>query len=205
VLLGLWGGLLLATPSGALAQAGADGSAALCWRGRPAAQCSSFLVTEFALSVGPKKPARRPPVNGSWELGAMKNVSPTTAVGASAFVIHDDESRYLLGIRPRARHWLSNGMSVDLGLGIILHDLRERSFIVEVPSFTGRVGLDWGDRFGVFAKVEVLSIQERPQSNPTLVGTQAALYMGLRFGSDVGVLASAIAAGLVHWSNNISS
>ena len=35
--------------------------------------------------------------------------------------------------------------------------------------------------------------------------TQTALYFGLRFGSPVGVLAGAVAAGLIHVSNNLSN
>jgi hypothetical protein len=177
----------------------------LCWRGRTGAECASFLITEFALGVAPKQPARRPPVNGMWELGAMRSITPSQAVGASLFVLHDDESRYLIGVRPRLRHWMGPDLSLDLGLGVILRDLRKRSFVVEVPSFTGRVGLDWADRLGVFAQLEVLRVERRPQANPELVGTQATVYAGVRFGADVGVLAGAIAAGVVHWSNRISS
>ena len=175
--------------------------AGLCWRGRRAADCASFFVTEFTLAVAPKKPARRPPVNGTWELGAMHNLDRSYALGASAFVIHDDEDRFLLGLRPRGRYWISDDLSIDLGLGLILRDLKEESFVVESPSFTGRVGLDWADRLGVFLQLEALRVESQPQSNPLLVGTQTALYVGLRFGSQVGVLAGALAAGFVRWGD----
>jgi hypothetical protein len=144
-------------------------------------------------------------VNGIWELGAMHNVNRSYALGASAFVIHDDEDRYLLGLRPRGRYWVRDDLGIDLGLGLVLRDVKKETFVVEAPSFTGRVGLDWADRVGVFLQLEVLRVEARPGSNPVLVGTQSVLYAGVRFGAEVGVLAGALAAGLVRWGDETSS
>ena len=121
------------------------------------------------------------------------------------FVIHDDEDRFLLGVRPRGRYWVRDDLSIDLGLGLILRDLKKESFVVEAPSFTGRVGLDWADRLGVFLQVETLRVEGSPEANPALVGTQTAFYAGIRFGTEVGVLAGALAAGLVRWADETSN
>ena len=168
-------GLVMATPDVALAQVQTATRTGLCWRGRPQARCAGFLVSEFSLVVGPTRPSRRPPSNGIWELGAMRNITSSYAAGATAFVLHDDEHRYLLGVRPRVRYWVNEDVSVDVGLGIIVHDLKKETFVVKTPSLTGRAGVTWTDRVGIFAQLEVLSVQGSPQANPALVGTQTTL------------------------------
>ena len=95
---------------------------ALCWRGHPAPECRSFLITEFGIlgridnypfQSGESR------VAFTFDLGWMKNVSDRDAVGFSGYAFASDPSARL-GIRGRYRRWLSRNTSVDLSPGVLL-------------------------------------------------------------------------------------
>ena len=102
----------------ATAQEPGDGRS-WCLRGGTPETCKAFWITEFGVSI---------PIDGggqgdllfTWELGAMRRVSPTVAFGAAAFLSADGSSqgRRLVGVRARYRHWLVGSMTLDGAVGL---------------------------------------------------------------------------------------
>jgi hypothetical protein len=174
---------------------GVPGAATLCFRGAPQARCEKFVLTEFGVGFGPVASDRRPPANAVWEVGAMRNFHPSRAAGATVFIVYDEDSRLLLGLKPRFRHWVSKRTSLDVAPGILIANLSE-GMEVSMPGFSGHVALTTGDLLSLFAQAEVLHIPGTPQSSPELVGTRSAFFLGVRTGSYIGLATGSLAAGV---------
>jgi hypothetical protein len=173
---------------------GAPGAVSLCFRGAPQARCEKFLLTEFGVGIGPTSSDRRPPANAVWEVGAMRNYQPARAAGGTIFIVYDDDSRLLLGIKPRFRQWVSSRTSLDVAPGIVLAHLSGGGTQLRMPGFSGHVALTTGDLLSLFAQVEALHIPGTPESNPDLVGTRSMVFLGVRTGSYPGVVTGSVAA-----------
>lgn len=102
-----------------------------CLRGRPLPACKSFWLIEMQGSTAVVQTTRMVSYGGDlqtatdafgevleWNLGHMVNVSPTFAVGG-VLTVGSGSSDALTGLRLRARHWLSDDLSVELEGGLL--------------------------------------------------------------------------------------
>lgn len=197
---------VLALPGPALASqpGGQDAPEEFCFRGGPLQRCKGFTLSEFAAYIGPTTSYRRPPTNFIWELGYMQNLEVhDLAVGGTLFMVSDDESRRMLGVKPRLRRWLKPWLSLDVAPGVLLVGLRHRTgFIPTYPAFSGHVALNFGDFAAVSAQLEVLPLRERSPVNPE--GLEVNGFIGLRFGSYPGMVVGSTAAVLTWFFEGVS-
>jgi hypothetical protein len=193
------GALLCSKPI--LAQATADSislpvSREFCFRGRPLPSCATFAVSEFGYgrsSVGETDAFVSPAVDPNvvfWELGLMRNVSAHSALGGTVLFT----SRFSLGMKARYRRWLNREFSLDLAPGLTL---KQEGNGVRVPSFTGHVGVNYGDWLGVGGMLEVSRF-----SPEVFLGTEATtvskVFLVGRVGSYPGLITGGLAgAGLL--------
>ncbi|HYI01539.1 hypothetical protein [Hyalangium sp.] len=170
----------------------------VCFRGGPLKRCRGFLLTEFAAYMGPTTSYRRPPLNFIWEAGYMRNLEVhELAVGGALFVVNDEDSRRMLGLKPRLRTWLNPWLSFDVAPGLLLFGLKHgTSFIPSYPGFNGHVALNFADFAAVSAQLEVLPLTMRSNVNPE--GIEVNGFIGLRFGSYPGAAVGSLAA-LIAW------
>lgn len=174
-----------------------------CFRGRPQSECTSFFITEFAYL---KRLARddKPNTDASndkdfyflAEVGWMKNLNPKTAVGGTlSWGFDDDNSR--VALKPRYRRWLTRRMNLDVSMGIIVWNLT--GYEDEAPGFTGKIGIGYGDWFGLITQVEMIPYRNRivahGQTEPEnpYEGTETVWYAGLQLGSYPGTASMVVA------------
>ena len=199
VLLGAAGGLW----SSAYAQATptAPEPRPFCFRGRPAPTCSTFLITEVGgyqrvvgsvTRYGQGGSVGGPPEFLShdlgnqltFEIGAMKNRTTNTAVGAT--VAASFGTGAALALKGRYRRWLSpQGIALDLGAGPILLGSAHSGDGPNTPGLTADVALNAHDFGAVVARVDVLRTNGK---------TASALYGGVRLGSQPAVVATGVLA-----------
>jgi hypothetical protein len=128
----------------------------LCFRGRPAAYCSMFAVTEFGYArmsgdESPDTPFGEPHIEPHvvmWELGLMRNTDSRTAMGATVLLT----SRFSAGLKARYRRWLWRDVSVEIAPGLIVYDARQ---FARAPAFTGHLLLNLEDVLSVGGMLEV--------------------------------------------------
>ncbi len=90
-----------------------------CFRGRPGAFCKEFAITELA--YGRSAPTQLVDPNVvTWDLGAMRNVGPRSAVGGSI----QFTTRFSVGLKARYRRWLSKDVSLDIAPGVTVYEER---------------------------------------------------------------------------------
>jgi len=183
--------LLIAT-AGLLAASGAEAkddshkSHALCWRGHPAPECRSFLITETALVARlDDYPFQR---GTSWagvtfDLGWMKNVSTTSAVGFSGYALSSDPSQRF-GIRARYRRWLSRNTSIDLSPGILLSG-EDNLIDYDPPGVVAGATLNAGDLVALTVEGEYSRFKDYG-SGPGPVTAQGRSDMTWRAGAKLG-------------------
>jgi hypothetical protein len=194
--------LLLVIPGGLSSQPvlnGGAGATGLCFKGRPAASCSSFLITEarvlYRLSPETSNPAR-------WylaaDLGWMKNIGAGAAVGVSVFAGPEfgfEEVNY--GVRARYRRWLSERSSIDVSAGTVFGTVAN----VGGPGFSGAVDLNLDDLFLAtflleYADTSVCGLLEGQGHRMCGARYKTRAYIGLGLGSSLGVASYGI-AGLI--------
>ncbi|MGH7680558.1 MAG: hypothetical protein ACRENN_01060, partial [Candidatus Eiseniibacteriota bacterium] len=143
------------------------------------------------------------------DLGAMKNIGSTMALGASAYFAGDpDQTRY--GAKLRFRRWLSRSLAIDVAPGIILPGIGEDSYHqYNDPGFVGELSLGVGDWGFLTGQVESRKATARnnyafsSDGYPRFIPvpreeTETRWYLGVKLGgefSPVALLLSAFAVG----------
>jgi hypothetical protein len=123
----------------------------------------------------------------SLELGAMKNRSGGTALGASVMASFGTGAS--LAVKGRHRRWLSpSGTALDLGAGPVLVGRAQAGVGPNTPGLTADVALNAKDLGAVVLRVDVLRARDK---------TMTALYAGARVGSQPALVATgALTVGL---------
>ena len=165
--------------------------------GRPLDQGNSskawFPLTEVGLSfrINPKKKGvnvdgvefeRNDQARLTADVGVMKNLSPSAAVGGGVFAIgHDDGGS--LGVRGRYRRWRTPEESIDYSLGFSVVSASE--FDNSLP-FMPVVGVTYSfrDQFLLNAQAEMTQFEHE--------GTDVALCIGGSLGSKPGAIVTAV-------------
>jgi len=156
----------------------------ICFRGRPLPKCRSFLLTELSYShrfdAQPNNSYSSSSANYyfTWEIGWMKNLKGSSALGATLFLGADDDGARF-GLKTRYRRWLNRTTSLDLSPGILLLGSNNQ-FEPSFPGFTGHAGLNFGDWFALIIQVEAIYLDT--------VGTDVGWYGGFKLGSYPGLI-----------------
>jgi hypothetical protein len=198
----LWGTVLAAgtapaqidTPREAPRRA-PDGQRAFCYVGRPAESCRMFLVAEgnaygaFAGSryrrtgyQGEVRRHRHLAPHIAWEVGAMRNVTERSAVGA-VLLVGGDANGERVALKARYRRWLTPRSAVDVGAGALFarraepHADPDRpgNFHVPAAGVTGDVAVGLTDWVGVSVRGDLLVDSDGERAH--------ALYGGLKLGT----------------------
>lgn len=174
---------------------------ALTWRGRPRAETGSFLITEFGVLT---RIDHYPYIGGdsrmafSFDLGWMKNISESGAVGFSGYaLVSDPTSR--LGLRARYRRWLSRRTSIDISPGILLSG-EDSGIEYDPPGFVLGTTLNAGDLVALTVDAEYAKNLDLVHDTPPLQWekrTDVAWRAGAKLGSGLGLLGTAGLFGLV--------
>ena len=190
-------------PAVAVAQAGIDTTASVpqraplrhCYRGRPAPECDTFVLTEVGayrvLSSTSRSPAQLPnepagsavadfETHSDFEVGMMRNVGGRSAIGAAMLVGVDGEGeRY--GAKIRYRRWLrADGMALDAGGGVVLGG---RAQLFRASIITTDFALNYRDQLSAVARLEVARGAGQ---------THTALFAGTRLGSRPGLISAGL-------------
>jgi hypothetical protein len=173
---------------------------AVTWRGRPLAETRSFMFTEFGVLA---RIDDYPYLGGdsrialSFDLGWMKNISKSGAVGFSGYALVSPTTR--LGIRARYRRWLSRKTSIDISPGILLSG-EDSGIEYDPPGFVLGATLNSGDLVALTVDAEYARNLDLVHDTPPLQWeerTNVAWRAGAKFGSGLGLLGAAGFIGLV--------
>ena len=126
----------------------------------------------------------------AFEVGTMRNVSRSSALGSTLVLGADQDGVRYGGAKLRYRRWLNpNGLALDVAGGVAFGSLRGlgRSAIV-----TSDVSLNFADNGALLTRVELAHARGR---------TQSALSGGGRVGSQPGLILGGLAAlaSLAYW------
>ncbi len=164
----------------------------LTFHPRPLEVTKNFLITEFGYDyritqTGSFDNAENNNKNYhlAVDLGAMRNLSPKWALGATAYYSLDD-SGSRLAIKPRLRRWLTPEQSIDLSAGPIIGNFG--SYYGKSPGLAGHIGYSYRDWVMLSLGVEIIPINTVfgvGGSSETIVykSTESTLYAGIRVGS----------------------
>ncbi len=182
----------------------------LTFHPRPLEVTKNFLITEFGYDY-------RLTQSGSFDdaehnnknyhlnvdIGAMRNLSPKWALGATAYYSLDD-SGSRLAIKPRLRRWLTPEQSIDLSAGPIIGNFG--SYYGKSPGLAGHIGYSYRDWVMLTLGVEIIPINTVfgvGGSSETIVykSTESTLYAGIRVGSYAGTACAILAPiiALIHF------
>jgi hypothetical protein len=183
---------------------------------RPLSECRHFLITEFSVVY---RFDDAPESEGGWttflaELGLMRNVTPSSAVGGALFAGGAGDGQNG-GVRGRYRLWLksrgtmSRRSSLDFTSGVLLWGSHEyaapylsgpddpdlgkiKRLNARYPGFATSMALNWREELGLMLHAEYLPLDQ--VSPPPLSDTaphrthDTAFYVGVRTGSYGGPL-----------------
>jgi hypothetical protein len=147
-----------------------------CFRGHPSPRCDAFTVLEFTGAMrlfGKSGPTDQNDAFFYWSGGLLLNAGSASAVGG-AFKLTADSDGHRYGPTFRYRRWLGPGSSIDVAPGLYLGG-GDNFVTLRFPSPTVDVALNYGDRIGVAAGMDVLRTRE--------VGTDWQAHVGVRFGT----------------------
>lgn len=166
-----------------------------CFRGRPLPACKSFWLVEmqgFTPLVQTKRLVRYSdgqPVEATafessleWNLGHMVNVSPTFAIGGTLSVGPHGGSGIFTGLKARARHWLSEDLSLELAGGL----LEAGGHYPSARGATADARINVRDHGAFFVRWDGVSLSGIQYPDASYVdegGFQQAVYVGAAAGS----------------------
>jgi hypothetical protein len=163
-----------------------------CLRARPYPECRVFFVTSSGAYVRVAGGLGEGPMRGILDWGAMVNLSPKNAVGASWFVTGDEDG-FSTGPVLRWRRWLGPTQSLDFGVGTVIAGVES----ARRGSVLGLVKYNPVHWFGIAARPELVRYNDvvyDPAGYRVVSGTKARLYMGAEIGGKPGLVLGGVAA-----------
>ena len=170
----------------------------LCFRGKPAGYCKSFLITEAAYMFRISKSGYTESNNNKnfyflGEIGYMWNLDANKAIGGTLYYGFDDDGSEL-AIKPRYRHWLNSSIHLDASIGVILWNFSDMN---KTPGFIAQFNLGYGDYFSVFTQFNLKNYKDNfyidSQHVQDANESERVWYAGLKLGSYPGSAAIVIA------------
>jgi hypothetical protein len=190
-------------PTVAPAQGDEPRAESFCFRGRPAAECRTFLVLEgnayMAVAgsrfqrvddVGVRRQKLELTGYVAWEAGAMVNITSDQAVGGT-FTLGGDANGYRVALKGRYRRWQDRTSAIDLGAGImgagrsVAYTDREGNYHVPAVGLTADASIGLVDWASVGARADVLFSEQGE-------GPAIGYYGGVRLGTKPTLVATAL-------------
>lgn len=166
-----------------------------CFRGRPLPACKTFWLIELqgykplaqttrTITYSDGNPVSVRAFEGTleWNAGHMINLTPSFAVGGLLSIGPRGGSGAFAGLKARARHWLSEDLSVELTGGL----LEAASQYPSGRGATADVRINIRDQGAFFVRWDGVSLGAREQVEPGYVderGFQQAISIGAAAGS----------------------
>jgi hypothetical protein len=187
--------VVVAPPAAAQTDSSSKPTPHLCWRGKPAPECSTFWITEFGfdavfLSSQQSVVANAGPGYTStytlrdfgsrvaWTIGPMFNTGPFRAVGGTVSFSPFSQG-YRAALEGRKRSWTSEGSSLDLTAGLLRMDMPRVNARSETDyGVTGSVMVVGGDLINLNTRADLLFVGSRPRFGASIgigVGSYAAV------------------------------
>ena len=125
--------LIVASPCVAQSDTTSGIPARLCWRGKPAPDCTTFWITEFGVDATTSSTETVVSLNNGggnvyryvvrdfdsrfiWTVGPMFNTGPRTAFGGTLSLSPLGDG-YRAALEARRRWWTTKGLALDLSAG----------------------------------------------------------------------------------------
>jgi hypothetical protein len=187
--------LVVATPGAAQTDSSGRPTPHLCWRGKPAPECSTFWITEVGFdavflsseqsvveSAGPGYTAtytlRDFGSRVAWTIGPMFNAGPLRAVGGTVSFSPFNQG-YRAALEARKRWWTSESSSLDLTAGALRMDMPRVNARIETDyGVTGSVMVVGGDLINLNTRADLLFVGSHPRFGASVgigVGSYAAV------------------------------
>lgn len=173
-----------------------------CFRGRPLPICKSYWLIELqahtplvqttrlvSYSDGQPVEMQAFESNVEWNVGHMVNVTPTFAVGGALSVGPHGGSGIFTGLKARARHWLSEDLSIELAGGLLEYGQQYPS----ARGATADVRINVRDQGAFFVRWDGASLSRVQHPDASYVdegGFQQAISVGAAAGSAPGLIAT---------------
>ncbi|HEX9692566.1 MAG TPA: hypothetical protein VGA22_10750 [Gemmatimonadales bacterium] len=184
--------LAAAPPAIVLAQAPHRAADNLCFRARPAPECSVFFITNAGGYIKPGRTNGGTPLRAIVDWGVMVNASPHHAIGASWFVTGDEDDA-TTGPVVRYRRWFARDRSLDVALGTVVVGGQ-----LKAGSILGLVKYSPVHWFGVGVRPEYVRRSAFTCGPSTCTGytaTSVRVYGGVEFGWVPGLALSLVGGG----------
>jgi hypothetical protein len=180
----------------------------LCFFAGPAAQCSSYLITEAHARYRVSSSAGQSAFYLTAEAGWMKNLGDA-AVGFTVFGGHDfgfETGR--AGVKGRYRRWLGGPHRIDLSAGLLLTSEGSEFFGLAGPGLVVGVGYALNDWLHLSAELDYAPAEgaQQPACGPDAPGgsdcewawyydgpSTPSLYIGAGLGKKAGLFSYALA------------
>ena len=168
-----------------------------CFQGHPLPDCKSFWIFEMQGSVPLLQTERVYYIDGvmpyhnpgfdsqmEWNVGHMVNHGETYAIGG-VLTFGTGNTDPLTGVRVRARRWLTQDVSVEVGAGIVRSNATDTQF-PGVNGGTANIRLNIRDQGAFFVRWDVLPIPEETYPAYSSYYQPARTYHGASVGVALG-------------------
>ena len=172
-----------------LSAQGPDERSGGCFEGRPLAMCKMFWITDFTVTMRLLDDERRNLRSDiplmTWELGAMINVTPRSALGTALFLGIDGNGT-LVGVRTRYRRWLAGANVLDLAVGLYISQALNPPHAHNTPTVTGQLDLG-SDAFAFIGRVDLFGPLRCGPNAPSTCSSSVGWNVGAKLGSRPGL------------------
>ena len=181
----------------------------LCWRGKPAPDCTTFWITEFGLdaTMSSTETLVAPDYGGGnpyryavpdfesrfvWTVGPMFNTGPRAALGGT-LSLSPLGGRYRAALEARRRWWTTKGLALDLSAGGLRMGVASPTGGPDRDEYglTAGVLVVGGDLINVNGRVDLLVSGKRPRFG-TSVGVGGGSYVAVVCSAALGLLLLAV-------------
>ena len=168
----------------------------ICWRGKPAPQCTSFWITEFGVDASMASTQTLVTENFGggnvyrytqrdfdsrfvWSVGPMFNTGPRTAVGGTLSLSPQDMG-YRAALEARRRWWRTDDLGLDLSAGALRVPLPRAAGgpYRDAYGLTAGALVVGGDLINVNGRVDFLVTGGRPRAGAS-VGLAGGSYVAV--------------------------
>jgi len=161
----------------------------IAWHGGPLPEYRALVITEAGALWRASSGMLYHRGMFTVELGTLVNIDRHTALGGTFYFGFRERDGHLFGLKARYRRWF-RGVGLDVAPGVLLSGQNVDG--AAWPGFTGHIGCSLRDWIVLTAQVDVVRHSATEPLNPARV--EKNVYLGVKFGSYLGLLAPLVAA-----------